>query len=156
MLILGSTAIQTLSFDHISPRLADIAQPSAVFYFDPASSTAPELLAYLDKHASADRYFRYIVRYKPSSRGTDRQAGRKTAMSGYGVELALKRTDYLVVDDRATSGSSAGLAQEPLSSAGELGSAEGPFATILGADPWLELSTPLRPTELASELSGVL
>lgn len=72
-------------------------------------------------------------------------------MSGYGVELALKNTDYLVVDDRATSGSSTGnSAQTPLL-AGKQGNEEGPFAAVLGSDPWSELSTPLRPTEVASE-----
>lgn len=38
----------------------------------------------------------YRVRYKP----TESSDTRPLAVSGYGVELALKRTDYIVIDDR--------------------------------------------------------
>ncbi|KAF1985410.1 glycosyltransferase family 24 protein [Aulographum hederae CBS 113979] len=38
----------------------------------------------------------YRVRYKPSSVG----AASPLVVNGYGVELALKRTDYIVIDDR--------------------------------------------------------
>ncbi|WPH00603.1 glycosyltransferase family 24 protein [Acrodontium crateriforme] len=38
----------------------------------------------------------YRVRYRPSAVSTS----RPLAVSGYGVELALKRTDYIVIDDR--------------------------------------------------------
>jgi UDP-glucose:glycoprotein glucosyltransferase len=38
----------------------------------------------------------YRVRYKPSISHTQ----RLLALSGYGVQLALKRTDYIVIDDR--------------------------------------------------------
>ena len=38
----------------------------------------------------------YRVRYRP----TPSEAGRPLVVSGYGVELALKRTDYIVIDDR--------------------------------------------------------
>jgi UDP-glucose:glycoprotein glucosyltransferase len=38
----------------------------------------------------------YRVRYRPSL-GID---GSPLAVSGYGIELALKRTDYIVIDDR--------------------------------------------------------
>src|ERR1700759_2959812 len=37
----------------------------------------------------------YRVRYKPSGEKT-----KPLVISGYGVELALKRTDYIVIDDR--------------------------------------------------------
>ncbi|KAG9290801.1 hypothetical protein G9A89_011764 [Geosiphon pyriformis] len=37
----------------------------------------------------------YILRYKPPKRG-----GQILYLSGYGVELALKKTDYIVIDDR--------------------------------------------------------
>ena len=38
----------------------------------------------------------YRLRYKPSSTHKD----QPLVVSGYGVELALKRTDYIVIDDR--------------------------------------------------------
>ena len=38
----------------------------------------------------------YRLRYRPSFSTT----GRPLVVSGYGVELALKRTDYIVIDDR--------------------------------------------------------
>ncbi len=38
----------------------------------------------------------YRIRYKPSKSST----GKPLVVSGYGVELALKRTDYIVIDDR--------------------------------------------------------
>ena len=38
----------------------------------------------------------YRIRYRPSSSATS----QPLIVSGYGVELALKRTDYIVIDDR--------------------------------------------------------
>ena len=40
---------------------------------------------------------RYRVRYRPSPRAS---SSNPLVISGYGVELALKRTDYIVIDDR--------------------------------------------------------
>lgn len=143
--------IRTLSFDHISPRLADPASISAKLYFDPSSPTSAGLLTYLEKHSTSYPSFRYIVRYKPSQTAESRYEGRKTALSGYGVELALKRTDYLVVDDRATGGSTGGNTQGTLEATRGRQDVGGLFGGVLGKDPWSELSTPLRPTELASK-----
>lgn len=39
----------------------------------------------------------YRIRYRPAATPADRPLG----VNGYGVELALKRTDYIVIDDRA-------------------------------------------------------
>jgi UDP-glucose:glycoprotein glucosyltransferase len=149
-LINSEKPIETLSFDHISP-MVDNSIPAAVLYFDPSSDSSTSLLSYLQVHATGYPSFRYVVRYKPSQSLKTRLQGRKSALSGYGVELALKNTDYLVVDDRDTGSAKGGSAQTPLV-VGEQGSSEGPFATVLGSDPWSELSTPLRPTEVAGEL----
>lgn len=90
----------------------------------------------------------FIVRYKPSaSAGADGR--RKTGMTGYGVELALKRTDYLVVDDRATAGTKSG--ETTMSEEAALTRSSGPFADTLGNDPWSELSSSLKPSEIAGE-----
>ena len=42
----------------------------------------------------------YRIRYRPSFSAT----GQPLIVSGYGVELALKRTDYIVIDDRGKTG----------------------------------------------------
>jgi UDP-glucose:glycoprotein glucosyltransferase len=66
-------------------------------------------------------------------------------MAGYGMELALKKTDYLVVDDRDTgSGSSSDSQIQPSNTT----LASGTFEDILGSDPWAELSTPLSKFEV--------
>ena len=39
----------------------------------------------------------YRIRYRPSTT----QEAKPLAVSGYGIELALKRTDYIVIDDRS-------------------------------------------------------
>ena len=38
----------------------------------------------------------YQIRYRPSQS----QSAKRLAVNGYGIELALKRTDYIVIDDR--------------------------------------------------------
>jgi UDP-glucose:glycoprotein glucosyltransferase len=67
---------------------------------------------------------------------------KRTGVSGYGVELALKNTDYLVVDDRASTPASTGSAATSGASTHEY------FRDTLGDDPWSELSTPLTKEEL--------
>jgi UDP-glucose:glycoprotein glucosyltransferase len=61
------------------------------------------------------------------------------------VELALKKTDYLVVDDRATGG----LQASANGIQGNSSSGRGMFSDILGDDPWSELSTPIAKEELS-------
>ena len=39
----------------------------------------------------------YQIRYRPSQS----QSAKRLAVNGYGIELALKRTDYIVIDDRS-------------------------------------------------------
>lgn len=136
--MISDHTVKTLDIDRIS--LGNDA-PQAVLYLDIESTSSVPLLSYLERHASQYPSFRFIIRYKPSAHHT------RVALSGYGVELALKRTDYLVVDDRASPSSE----QIPFSApSGQ--SDTGPFSKQLGSDPWAELSTPLRPTELAGEL----
>lgn len=71
---------------------------------------------------AAEGLFDIIVRYKPTvarSLNSDSDLSRaqaqvqdvnrrKNSLKGYGVEMVLKRTDYLAVDDRDT-GSSVGV-----------------------------------------------
>jgi UDP-glucose:glycoprotein glucosyltransferase len=52
----------------------------------------------------------YRIRHKPSSKASD----SPLVVNGYGVELQLKRTDYIVIDDRQKEEGHAG-GQKPLS-----------------------------------------
>lgn len=67
----------------------------AVLFSDPLSPSFGEFHKTLSK-AAAERELNYRVRYRRGSQDP------KTPLpvSGYGVELALKRTDYIVIDDR--------------------------------------------------------
>lgn len=115
----------------------------AIFYFDPESTSSLALLNYLTFHTNTYPTFGFVVRYKPNRTGE----GRRTGLSGYGVELALKNTDYLVVDDRDSGSSVVNRTK------GEVGTTEhGFFAEVLGSDPWAELSIPLTKKELSGEL----
>ncbi|CAK9782754.1 hypothetical protein CC85DRAFT_260485 [Cutaneotrichosporon oleaginosum] len=98
------------------------AEPlSAVLYYAPTEASLP-FLEFLDEFHAAHPQFSYAVRYAP-------QAGEeRTKLSGYGVEMALKKTDYLVVDDRQVKAS--GSAEEYKQ--------QDPFEDVLGADPWNE------------------
>lgn len=65
--------------------------------------------------------------------------------------MALKKTDYLVVDDRATGAGSAQAVQKPTSApSGDSERGAGPFGEVLGQNPWAELSRPLKLSELES------
>ncbi|KAM0714359.1 hypothetical protein Q7P37_010146 [Cladosporium fusiforme] len=67
----------------------------AVLYADITSPSFREFHKTITKTAKDDRSS-YRVRYKPN-----KEASRQPLLvSGYGVELALKRTDYIVIDDR--------------------------------------------------------
>lgn len=64
---------------------ADITSPLFAQFHQTVSSTGR------NGHTS------YRIRYRPSAAASE----RRLAVNGYGVELALKRTDYIVIDDRA-------------------------------------------------------
>jgi UDP-glucose:glycoprotein glucosyltransferase len=136
--------VKSLPFDRVSQ---DGAAAQAVFYFDPEDTTTHkfELLTSLDQRTRNEPSFAYIIRYKPSP---DRRSGTKSKLAGYGVELALKKTDYLVVDDRATGDISSSPASDHSSNATLT---SGTFEEILGSDPWAELSTPLSKFEVMGE-----
>ena len=71
-------------------------------------------------------------------------------MSGYGVEMALKKTDYLVVDDRATGSSRTSGAKTVVKATG---AQSGPLNDVLGEDPWSELAIPLTASEVNGQFS---
>lgn len=81
--------LTTSSNQLISTLYADITHPLFGQFHRTVSKTAQ------------DGKTAYRVRYRPSIQEGDRQL----LVSGYGVELVLKRTDYIVIDDRDPSDS---------------------------------------------------
>ncbi|KAJ6439944.1 UDP-glucose:glycoprotein glucosyltransferase [Purpureocillium lavendulum] len=88
---------------------------NAVLYADPASPAFGEFHVALSRAARA-MALKYRVRYR-RSRTPD---NRPLPVSGYGVELALKRTDYIVIDDRESDQ----VSQKPLGSEAVLNEVE--------------------------------
>lgn len=68
----------------------------AILYTDPTSSTFGAFHKALTK-AAKEGSLSYRIRY----RRTGTTPASTLPMSGYGVELALKKTDYIVIDDRS-------------------------------------------------------
>lgn len=90
------------SRDHRNPRelpfdrvLGDMSLPPAVLYADISSPMFREFHQTLTEMAKEGQVS-YRVRYRPPQQWVS----RPLFVSGYGVELALKRTDYIVIDDR--------------------------------------------------------
>ena len=82
-----------LPFDRVLGD-ADNGRPS-VLYADITSQSFRKFHKTISKTATEGKTS-YRVRYKP----TDALTSTPLAIGGYGVELALKRTDYIVIDDR--------------------------------------------------------
>ena len=81
-----------LPFDHVlslSPEL-----PISTLYVDIDSPLFAHFHQTLSETARSGRTS-YRIRYRPST-----VSDKPLAVSGYGVELSLKRTDYIVIDDR--------------------------------------------------------
>lgn len=88
-----SGALHQLPFDRILGD-PDSGRPS-VLYADITSEAFRKFHKTISKTAR-DGKTSYRVRYRPA-KAANRMA---LTVSGYGVELALKRTDYIVIDDR--------------------------------------------------------
>jgi UDP-glucose:glycoprotein glucosyltransferase len=119
----------------------------AILYLDPDSTSNAELLNYLTYHTNTYPTFGFTVRYRPK-----RSTAKRTVLSGYGVELALKNTDYLVVDDRVSTPKTTAAGNG--TTAGHSQGQGGFFAEVLGDDPWAELLTPLSTLELRGKPPG--
>lgn len=87
-----SAAVKNLPFDRVLGSGRD-----AILYSDPASPSFGAMHNVLVQKARSGEVS-YRLRYRRAS-GTDSEP---LAISGYGVELALKKTDYIVIDDRET------------------------------------------------------
>ncbi|KAF8633145.1 hypothetical protein AX17_004646 [Amanita inopinata Kibby_2008] len=94
---------QVLTFDHIYPPRSRILSPpprTAILYASLESPRFSELHQYLYALSREDEPgVEYILRYvAPAS--VQEPGKAKSPLTGYGVALDLKKTDYLVVDDR--------------------------------------------------------
>ncbi|KAJ3175024.1 hypothetical protein HDU87_006558 [Geranomyces variabilis] len=85
---------QIHSFDHVHQLSERNDAPLAILYADVSSPNFSPLHDTLLRLSAEDK-ITYVLRYKPP-----RVAGPSLTVSGYGVELALKSTEYKVVDDR--------------------------------------------------------
>ncbi|KAI8978045.1 UDP-glucose:glycoprotein glucosyltransferase-domain-containing protein [Pilobolus umbonatus] len=93
------SSITLLPFDHV---ITQSKEPSGtiVLYTTSFTSVFGQYHHYLET-ACKERGLDYVIRYRPSNQPAD-----PLYLSGYGVELALKNTDYLVIDDRTQDASS--------------------------------------------------
>ena len=90
--VAGDLDPRELPFDRV---LGDTSSTPAVLYADISSPMFKEFHQTLSALAKEGQ-ISYRVRYRPPQHWSS----RPLFVSGYGVELALKRTDYIVIDDR--------------------------------------------------------
>ncbi|KAK1061252.1 killer toxin resistant protein, partial [Friedmanniomyces endolithicus] len=88
-----SAELHQLPFDRVLGA-PDSERPS-VLYADIESKSFRQFHKTM-RQTARDGKTSYRVRYRPAIESTNEHL----AVSGYGVELALKRTDYIVIDDR--------------------------------------------------------
>jgi UDP-glucose:glycoprotein glucosyltransferase len=92
---LTSRKIKELPFDHVyNPS---VKEETVVLYADINTELFKTFHSTLKKLADQGMV-RYILRYRLVS--STQSPGKPLFVSGYGVELMLKRTDYIVIDDR--------------------------------------------------------
>ena len=88
--------VKELPFDHVfNPS---VQGETVVLYADILDEPFQAFHATLKRLAN-EGVVRYILRYRPSI-SSEEVGDKPLFVSGYGVELMLKRTDYIVIDDR--------------------------------------------------------
>ena len=90
--------IKDLPFDRILGQGSDDWPPPSVLYADITSPLFGQFHQTISRTAR-NGLTSYRIRYRPSPSSAD----KPLVVNGYGVELALKRTDYIVIDDRDAS-----------------------------------------------------
>ena len=98
-LLLICRKIKELPFDHVYNPTTEAE--SAVLYADIQNEIFKDFHSVLKK-AAEDGVIRYILRYRPVTgfSMTRPLKDKPLFVAGYGVELMLKKTDYIVIDDR--------------------------------------------------------
>ena len=90
---------ETLPFDRLLEIGSSDALAPSILYADVTSPLFSHFHQIISRTAR-DRQTSYRLRYRrPAS-----ASSKPLAVNGYGVELALKRTDYIVIDDREKEG----------------------------------------------------
>ncbi|KAI0367405.1 glycosyltransferase family 24 protein [Pilatotrama ljubarskyi] len=106
-------ALKLLPFDHVLPdpaRLPSVPPRTAILYASLESPNFRALHSYLyDAARRRSPHISYVFRPVPP---TDRDPAVRTYLTGYGVALDLKKTDYLAVDDRLQRSSSTGSEED--------------------------------------------
>jgi UDP-glucose:glycoprotein glucosyltransferase len=87
-------AVDVLPFDHVV--YSNKKTPTVAIYTDRFSTKFEEFYKALGNLDDLS----YIIRYRPSIL----PSSSPLYLAGYGVEMALKKTDYLVIDDRSSQG----------------------------------------------------
>ncbi|RPD60390.1 glycosyltransferase family 24 protein [Lentinus tigrinus ALCF2SS1-7] len=137
-----------LPFDHVLPdpsRLLELPPRVAVLYAQVNSANFRDLHSYLYAavHSPTPR-LTYVFRPIPP---TNRDPAVRTYLSGYGVALDLKKTDYLAVDDRLQGG--AGTTDDTAAAA--QADEPDPIVTLLQQYPMdesVDVTVPLTEQEL--------
>ncbi|KAJ1963734.1 killer toxin resistant protein [Dipsacomyces acuminosporus] len=89
---------ERLAFDHVYQSGSGSPAKVVALYADPRADNFIELHSHLMSLADNSEVT-YILRYRPWELDSTRSP-RTLGLSGYGVELALKSTEYKVIDDR--------------------------------------------------------
>ncbi|KAF3934805.1 hypothetical protein ABW20_dc0110185 [Dactylellina cionopaga] len=90
----SATRIKPIAFDRLSTD--DVRKGTVLFYIDILDGDFPK--AYTEMVEAAEKAgLAYKIRYRPSH---SLKNPKPVGLSGYGVSLVLKKTDYLVIDDR--------------------------------------------------------
>jgi len=87
----STKSIELLPFDHIVSKSQ--ADPIVALYTDRFSASFAQFHDVLNQHDIS-----HVIRYRPDTTNVP----VPLYLSGYGVEMALKKTDYLVIDDRSS------------------------------------------------------
>ncbi|KAI9244442.1 UDP-glucose:glycoprotein glucosyltransferase-domain-containing protein [Helicostylum pulchrum] len=95
----SEASINLLPFDHIIRPSSGVSRKTVILYTTQFSSKFAEFHNYLTK-AVDEQEITYVIRYR--SPLSSLAPGTPLYLSGYGVEMALKNTDYLVIDDRTS------------------------------------------------------
>lgn len=115
---------ELLPSDHVSPSGAYPHLPRVVLYGSPVSPAFPRLYAFLRElswpreqktidpqtrqpsgtYRPHSPRLQFALRWKPSTLA--HRERRKLVLSGYGAALDIKKSDYLAIDDRISSGGS--------------------------------------------------
>lgn len=93
--LISTRSQEILPFDRILGGIPEDGSAPSILYADITSPLFAQFHQTIVNTARTGRTS-YRVRYRPS-----RSPNRHLVVNGYGVELALKRTDYIVIDDRA-------------------------------------------------------